>query len=69
MRLKPPVASLKRRVATPLAVPHIGRKARKHLQRGEGYTGRFHLSQAENTLTIALFFHSACGKSCGKVSN
>ncbi len=65
----PPVASLKRRVATPLADPRIGRKARKHLQRAEGYTRLFHSSQAENTLTIALFFHNACGKSCGKVSN
>jgi hypothetical protein len=67
--LNPPVASLKWRVATPLADPHIGRKARKHLQRGRGYTRSLHSSQAENTLTIALFFHSACGKGCGKVSN
>ena len=53
--LNPPVASLKWRVATPLADPRIGRKAREHLQRGEGYTRDSDLSQAENTLTIALF--------------
>ena len=67
--LNPPVASLKRRVATPLADPRIGRKAREHLQRAEGYTRPVHLSQAENTLTIALSFPHPCGKSCGKVSN
>ncbi len=52
----PPAASLKWRVATPLADPHIGRKARKHLQRAEGYTRDRMFESSRKYFNYRLFF-------------